>query len=219
MAVEAPGSGVRSALYELQRYLSDEAAPLMMMDSVEVLMSEPPSVVATAIQAWVSAQYGSGASLPVSDYIFHSLKKIHMMAELELVEPERVKAYLEELGRILVAFCPEADREVLRANLKGLGAMEGAPTTRADIVYRQVRADAPSQTVASAAMGSAGAHVADTTTIPRSSRLLIDRLVHDGQTAGAPQDRGEHRDELLTKVLADAAIESRTGSELEEQLR
>ena len=69
---------VVKALEELQQYLSDQLAPMMVVDSVETLMECPPEVVGKAIFAWVGAQYRSGKPIPASDYFFHALKKIHM---------------------------------------------------------------------------------------------------------------------------------------------
>ena len=49
-------ASVREALIELQRYLSDELAPMMVTDSVELLLKQSPALVANEIQAWVGNQ-------------------------------------------------------------------------------------------------------------------------------------------------------------------
>src|SRR5512134_2865402 len=100
MTVKTPDAEVRLALFELQRYLSDELAPMMAAGSVEVLLDCPPQLVASAIQGWVSAQYrGPAANVPVSDYLFHSAKKIHLMSQLDLLEKEPTAKFLEGLGQ------------------------------------------------------------------------------------------------------------------------
>ena len=87
MSAQPPNPELDEALVELQQYLSDAVAPLIVADSVQLLMKYPPDVVANAIRAWTGAQYrrGSAAAVPVSDYLFHTLKKIHLMAEFRLV--------------------------------------------------------------------------------------------------------------------------------------
>jgi uncharacterized protein DUF4388 len=212
---------VRSALYELQRYLSDETAPMMAADSVELLLKMPPAIVASGVQGWVTAQYsGPGASVPVSDYIFHSLKRIHTLSELELLEAESVRHCIEEVGRILLEYCPEDDRDVLWSNISGLDVPDLAKTSRVEFVHRQVRGREPtgrgpeemaaSRDRAKGAKPGLGA---------RGMSLLMDRLSQGTapQTqAGADSD---DRGELLTQVLATAAIQSESESELERNLR
>ena len=62
---------VREALFELQRYLSDSLAPLMVADSVNLLLDYPADLAAVEIQAWTTAQFrsaktGAGLGLPLS---------------------------------------------------------------------------------------------------------------------------------------------------------
>src|SRR5207247_9302613 len=100
-AMETPIEGgtagweVRESLFELQRYLSDQIAPLMVHDSIEVLLRLPPELAANEIQAWSAEQYSiSGAQTPVSDYYFHALKKLHLMAEYTLISEQVLAPYL-----------------------------------------------------------------------------------------------------------------------------
>src|SRR5262249_46250023 len=48
------GWEVREALFELQRYLSDQIAPLMVVDEVEILAGQPPELTATEIRNWTA---------------------------------------------------------------------------------------------------------------------------------------------------------------------
>ena len=57
MSAEPPNPELQEALVELQQYLSDAVAPLIVADSVQLLMKYPPDVVANAIRAWTGAQY------------------------------------------------------------------------------------------------------------------------------------------------------------------
>ncbi len=73
---------LREAIYELHRYFSDEMAPMMVADSVQLLLRQPPQLVATEIQGWVGNQSTrQGADFVVSDFLFHAMKKIHLLSE------------------------------------------------------------------------------------------------------------------------------------------
>ena len=101
MADPAAPAGVRDALVDLKRYFSDELAPLMVMDSVDLLLRCPPEMVAEGIHGWVGAQFGRpGSGSTVSDCLFHAIKKFHMMAEFDLVPEETLKAYLDQVTAI-----------------------------------------------------------------------------------------------------------------------
>ena len=120
-------AGVRQALYDLQRYLSDQLAPMMVADAVELLLRCPPQLVANEIQGWVDAQFRApDPGLTVSDCVYHAMKKLHLMAEFDLIEKQMLEAYMEGLGEIVVGLCPEGDRDFLRDNLHRLGQIEDA---------------------------------------------------------------------------------------------
>src|SRR5882672_423756 len=142
------------------------------------------------------------------------------MSELNLLEPERVKAYLEALGRILLEFCPQDDRETLWANLSGLGAIEAALSSRVEIVHRQVRIGDPSpRTGEDASTWRPRAHGAGPGPNPRGLALLVDRLARDTRAEGGTEPgQRDGRAELLTQILARAAIQSGTETELERHL-
>jgi len=124
---ERAEAGVRQALYDLHRYLSDQLAPMMVTDAVELLLRCPPQLVANEIQGWVDAQFRSpDHGLTVSDCVYHAMKKIHLMAEFDLIEKQTLESYMEGLGEIVIGFCPEADRDFLRNNLARLGQVDDA---------------------------------------------------------------------------------------------
>jgi len=135
---------VREALYELQRYLSDELAPMMVADAVELLFRAGTDVMAAAVEGWVGAQYGGPAAGTVSDYLFHSVKKLHQMAEYDLIDRAAVAAHLERLTPRLVALCPEAERPLLAENLARLERIDTSTAIApAQVLHRAMRADAP----------------------------------------------------------------------------
>jgi hypothetical protein len=112
MSGPPPDPELQGALLELQQYLSDAVPPLVVADSIELLMKYPPQAVLPTIRAWTGAQYrgGAGAGVPVSDYLFHALKKIHMMGEFKLV----AGADERPLGQLKPVVLPAEDRDPVR---------------------------------------------------------------------------------------------------------
>src|SRR5262245_6369266 len=88
---------LREAVFELQQYFSDRLPPLMVADSIALLTRYPVKVVALEIHAWMAAQHHShGAVAPVSDYLFHAVKKLSTLGELELLSKEALGSYLQD---------------------------------------------------------------------------------------------------------------------------
>lgn len=224
---------VREALHELSMYLSDTLPPMMVAASVTLLAGQPPALAAEEIRAWTAAQYqGRGGNLPVSDYLYHALKKIHLLAELRLAPADGTCRFIATLLPLLEGFCPEADRELLRGNVLRLGAATSTLTSPVERVYRQLGSEQPlasrTREPAAAAAGPGGAAPAagapaaasppgwneDTARGLARLGLLAARLekslARDGSPA-APET-------LAAQLLATAATASRTGRELEENL-
>ncbi len=140
MTAQPPNPELQEALLELQQYLSDSVPPLVVADSVALLMKYPPQALIPTIRAWTAAQYrGAAASaVPLSDYLFHALKKIHMMGEFRLVAREPLEAYLGQLKQVVLALCPDEDRAMLLENLARLGEATGsASISQAQTIHRQ----------------------------------------------------------------------------------
>ncbi len=132
-------SQVQEALWDLQRYLSDEVAPMMVTDSIEVLLRCRPEVAANQIHGWLVTQAtGPTADAPVSDCLFHAMKKLHLMAEFNLIEEQALDRYLSDLGDIVLGFCPEQDRQLLSDNFENLNrAVDSATAGRVEFLHRQ----------------------------------------------------------------------------------
>ena len=129
---------VKEALLELQRYLSDSLAPLMVAESINILLDYPAGLAANEVQAWTVAQFrGRGQSAPIADYIYHAVEKIHAMGVYDLVPREPLHRYVADLSQRLLEFCPPADREVLRQNLGRLGQSESALGGAVEMLRRQ----------------------------------------------------------------------------------
>jgi hypothetical protein len=187
LSAEPPNPELQEALVELQQYLSDAVAPLIVADSVQLLMKYPPDVVANAIRAWTGAQYrrGGAASVPISDYLYHTLKKIHMMAEFRLVPREPLEVYLAGLRPLILQLCPAEDRAMLIENLGRLGEAP-AMISQAQNIFRQAPAAGagPRASASAAAGGSDGASPSAGSAVPADTlhrfSLVLERLEAQG---------------------------------------
>jgi hypothetical protein len=193
---------LQEAILELQQYLSDSVPPLVVADSIQLLLKYPPEAVLPTIRAWTAAQYrgASGGAAPVSDYLFHALKKIHMMSEFKLVPQEPMNAYLGQLKPIVMSICPAEDREMLSQNLSRLGesTSTSAAVSPVQNIHRQMDSSTHAASSrrptaaepATAAGGSATASsAADGTEALRGLKrvsLLLERLEAVGGFGGGP---------------------------------
>jgi hypothetical protein len=223
MSETAHNPELREAVYELHRYLSDEVAPMMVTDSVQILLRHPPLLMASEIQGWVGSQYGRKASdYGISDYLYHAVKKIHLLSEFELIEPAGLRRYLGEVGRLIINCCPEEDRERLQDHLRRLGETEATLTSGpVDKLYRQ-SGGAPGGSREMAAVESPDAKVADPDTeMHRGLRrlsLLIERLGKaSAQPPASPAATGAA--DLQIQALATAAIQARNEADLQRYLQ
>ncbi len=195
----------------LQQYLSDQVPPMLFADSFEQLLALPPSLVGEEIQAWVAAQYRRAASLPVSDYLFHAAKKIHMLQELQLVPRERIEAFMGSLVDVLVNLCPPADRPHLQDDLSRLDEAKTVLAATVDVVHQRIaeasegRESAAPPLRSTLAAGAPAAAVPATAISPAVARglrrfeLLLQRLAsEDTPISSAPP----------AAVLAEAAAEA-----------
>jgi serine/threonine protein kinase len=112
---------IKEALFELQQYLADRVPPLMVADSVNLLLGLDPGGVASDIYAWALQQSRAQSLVPLSDFLFYALRKLHLMGEFKLVEKERLDGYMHELGDAVLGYCSPQDQEALRPRLAGLG--------------------------------------------------------------------------------------------------
>jgi len=215
---EAPAA-VREAVYEFHRYLSDDLAPMMAVDPVEMLLRIPPAYMASTIQAWIGAQYrGQGANIAVSDYLFHAFKKLHQMAEYELIDRAILGPFLAELGPLLIALCPESDQPFLRENLTRIEeAAETSTVAPVQNLHRQAggaqgpvsAAPIASAVAAPGVAVPAAAVPADVAQGMRRFSLLLERLARVPVTPG-PAD--------IAPALAAAAAKARTDEEFERSI-
>jgi hypothetical protein len=219
MSGDAIDLEVREALDELQQYLSDSLPPLVVADSIKVLLRYSPDLMASNIHSWTASQYRGGAEIPISDYLFHAVKKIQLMGEFHLVPEGPFETYLEELKERVLVYCPEGDREFLRTNLTRLkdATSTSASAASVDVLFRQVPSGTGrsplAATAASRTTDASGGGGEDLHSLRRLS-VLLDRLEREvgsgggtGTLAAAP---------LASQTLAAAARTARTGKEFEQ---
>lgn len=111
---------LQEALYDLRRFLSDEISPLAVSDALSVLISNEPELMALEIRSWTEAQLLRNQSLSTSNCLSHSLNKIHVVGELNLISKEQLAKYVQYLSEFALRYCPPAERQTLAANLSKL---------------------------------------------------------------------------------------------------
>lgn len=201
---------LREAIEELQAYLSDQVAPLLVVDSVKLLLAQPPALLAEALRGWGDGQLrGPAQSLALGDYLFHAVKKVQLFGRLKLVDPEALAARLAEVVEHLVARAPAADQAVLRAMLQQAMAVESSFAPSAQRLYRP--AGATTEPACAAPSQALGAEVAASV---RQFALLLDRLGAARSGAGGAAASAE----LAPQLLAAAAQSANSQGELEQHL-
>jgi serine/threonine protein kinase len=210
---------IKEALFELQQYLSDHLPPLMVADSMLLLLDCPPEGVASEIYAWALAQTHGPTRVSLSEYLFHALSKIHLMGEFRLLEKERLEHYLHELGESLLEYCSPEDEEHLRSSLASLGQSEMVST--AEIIHRvggervlvPEGAAAPLGGRAKDAPGPASAAEL------RRLTLLVERLRQEVRASPPEGTLAQAtRSQLISQTLASAVAHATSERELDEQL-
>jgi hypothetical protein len=182
---------VKEALVELQRYLSDSLAPLMVTDAINLLLDYPAALAATEVEAWTVAQFrGRAQNVPIADFLYHAIEKIHAMGQYELVPRDALKRYLGELGEQLISFCPPADRDLLRQNLGRLGQGESILAAPVEMLRRQgTISDAPG--LGRSPSGEHGLPLsASSVSDLRHLSMLIERLAPFDSTGGFGRSKG-----------------------------
>jgi hypothetical protein len=206
------------ALDEFRQYLADAIPPLVVADSMGLLIGEPPQIVATTIFGWAEALYRqSGGGTPISDFFYHAVKKIHLLGDFNLVEKPVLQGYLMELEEQLIAWCPEPDRPSLSEAFQRIGLADAATVAPPTLLGRQgARPPASSAAPAPPAAAGGGPPGVDS----RVFSLLLDRLdqVAPRPAAGsapAPGPEPEAKQEILGRLVSFAARHATTSREFD----
>lgn len=216
----------REAALEMHRYLSGDIAPMMVADSFELLAAHPPELTARIVGSWVHSQYSRGGGT-VPDLVFHALTKVHQLSEFGLVTPDRMTRFLQTLAAVLLPLCPEEDRADLQVRLSRIGEVETTTSSRVEILHRAAGGAAPAAAAAPARPGAPKDEALERGM--RKLTLLLERLGGGTAPAGDPATPGGGPTTvptggpaidpaILAQVLTTAALEARSGAELETYL-
>lgn len=205
---------LREALVELDRYLADQVAPLLVADSVEVLLDYPPAVSAEALHLWVHEQFRFRSDAEsLSELTFHALKKIQMFEEFALLPGDRFAAFLAGLAERLIELAPEAERQSLADRLVYLRQGRSATVPTVEHLHR-----APKSTTSAAPPAggpAAGSLTAEEVKALRRFSLLLDRLPEKASASGTESADSE---QLARRLLVLAAAEASSAPELDRRL-
>jgi len=225
---------IRQAAEELQRYLSDDIAPMMAVEYFEALIPHPPEITAKIIAHWIQTQHHAPKeNVQTADLIYHALKKLSMLSELELVRRETMMRAIHNVSRLLVSVCPEGQRDDLRMRLSHLGENTTVLASRAEFLHREAGsyvagAQAPTDggaspappKAAAPAAGKLGEPLPDAQSIDRGARalsLLLGGLAKLRDPKAPPKKEGPEA-EMLAQILSTAALESKTNEDLARHL-
>ena len=205
-------SELREAIEDLEAYLSDLVAPLLVIDSVTVLLRQQPSLGAEVIRAWIGAQLRApGSHVGLEDYLYHAVKKLQLLGRLKLVEEEPLNAWIREVAELLLAQVPEAQRGGMRTLLEQASAGEASLASTTQVLHRPVVGG-----VGAPVEGASAGITAEVAASMRQFAMLLSRFSGEGK-----HGTGELRldsAELAPQLLAAAAESARSQGELDQYL-
>jgi hypothetical protein len=120
----------------IARYLSDEIAPMIFLDAVDDLLQAPARVVGLAVRGWLVSQLRGAPGVAISDYLYHAVKKLHLLGELELVPAPELAAFLRGVFPEILKLCPDQERAALVQNLEHIGSSETSLASRVEVLHR-----------------------------------------------------------------------------------
>ncbi len=216
-----PEPVVVDALGELDQYLSDRLAPLMIAESMTVLARVPVDRVARQVHTWAAAQRAA-SSLPLADYLFHALRKVQIVGEFRLLPPSLFSSFFAGLQKGVLALTPAEQRPLLAADLAKLGQTDTRSVEQVERLHRPAgasegKAEAPRAEPAEPARGGklrlwAGLTLPEATL--RRLSLLFDTL---GQLA--PSVPAKRRVALAADAFATASSAASSPAEMDAQLQ
>lgn len=200
------------ALEDLQGYLADALAPLLVADAVDTLLDYPPAVTAEQLRIWAFFQFeGRRGTTPLSDLLYHAIKKVQQLEVHHLVAEERFGTFLGALAGELLAACPPEERERLGGLLRHLRESVGGATALVERLHRPAATTAVEPAPAVSAP-PANLSPADARDLRRFS-LALERALAAPLVAGtAPVDGATQQ------LLVLAAAGARSSADLEARL-
>lgn len=206
---------IRAAVEELQAYLSDLVPPLLVSDSVELLLGQPPELGADAVLAWVAGQgRRRDATRPTGDYLFHAIKKINLLGDLRLVPAEPLETYVDGLIQALVGRAPAAERQALETHLRRASEFVGLAAPAAGLLHLET----PGLPGVRPGAGADPSFTPEMARHMRSFAALLSRLGGVRASGEGADKSGAARAELAPQLLVAAAQSARSQHEFEQYL-
>jgi hypothetical protein len=217
---------VQEALTELGQYLSDNLPPLMVADSLTVLTRVPPHQVAGEIAAWATSQQAAGG-LPLTDYYYHGLRKVHLVGEFRLLPPSLFEPFFNQLKNTMLEGVSSGDRERLAADLARLAEGRSVSVDKVEVLHRPAGTDdetGAAQDDGAAGGGKTGAAGSPRPLLnlppgfdlsPQAVRRLEMLLKRLGPLAAATPER---RDAVAAQAFATVAAGASSPHEMDAQL-
>jgi predicted Ser/Thr protein kinase len=196
---------MRQALGEIEEYLADRVPPLMVSDSVDAFAGAPVEAAAAEIFGWTDRLQKLQPELPFVDVLYHALRKLSVIGELDLVENRRLLGFLRQVGTALAEACPPgAERDRFRRTLSRLGESE---MVRTGPVERRLQAEP----------AAPPAPLVATTPGLRRLSLLEQRLRREIAELGQAAETARRR--VASQAITAAATEATNEKELDAHLR
>jgi hypothetical protein len=220
-AAAIPEPVVADALGELDQYLSDRLAPLMIAEAMTVLARVPVDRVARQVHGWAEAQRAA-SGLPLADYLFHALRKVQIVGEFRLLPPSLFSSFFASLQKGVLALTPADQRGLLAADLAKLGQTDTRSVEQVERLHRPAgtnegqapapRAEEPEPPRGGKLRLWAGLTLPEATL--RRLNLLFDTL---GQLA--PSVPAKRRAALAADAFATASSGASSPAEMDAQLQ
>lgn len=110
-----------SAARQLEDYLNDTLAPLQVADRVVDFLSSEPEEANRVILRWADQQLNLNLhAIPISDLLYHALKKIQIFEDLGLADADRIGGLLATAAAQARSFCPKDELIDFDTNLARL---------------------------------------------------------------------------------------------------
>jgi serine/threonine protein kinase len=226
---EAPDTdpAVKEAIGEIHEYLADRTPPLMVADSVALVMNALPGGLASDLYVWAEHQRESQRDVPLADLAFHALRKLHLIGEFRLVDSVALSAHVQQVGDAMLELFPADEREGLKRRLARLGESEMVRTGPIGLLHRGPGDRAASAEAATGpsldetlAGGTATSTMRPDEVQHNLRRLsLLEERLQQGETGPVARLDEPTRSQLISETLAAAASQAQTEKEFEEHLR
>jgi len=118
---------VREALDELDQYLADSVPPLLVADSVRLLMVQPPRFLAQHLISWAARGSDPGE---LGEPLAKAITRIYQLADLQLLPKKDMRIFLSQFEPVLLDACPADARGKVRSVIAQL--LAGGPEPARD---------------------------------------------------------------------------------------